>query len=503
MKQLTRPILLKPLSVSARFQSRSHCLSAYTTSPSSKMFTKSEPRPLPPDDPTVALLRKHLTPIPPISESSTKLTDFFSSFASSDNLQNETKIILIGDSTHGTSDFYHARAELTKHFIQHHGFNIVAVEADWPDAEAVDRHVRPRSPSAPRSQETEKPFQRFPTWMWRNLEFQNFTKWLKEWNAGKDSKTEAVGFYGLDLYSLGKSMQAVVDYLERVDPQMAKVAQKRYERMMMWAEEPHEYGLEALAAGFKGCEEDVMKILRDLLKKRVEYESKVWDGEEFHSGEQNARLVKDAEQYYKAMYYGRDESWNLRDRHMFETLVRILKHRSRRTPSKAIVWAHNSHIGDARATSMGWSNDELNIGQLCKEAYGNQALSIGCLTNTGTVAAARKWDGDMQVMKVRPGLPNSYEQLMHATGIKNFVLDLRAGHCDEKLREALMAKRLERFIGVIYAPMTERQSHYSHAVLPEQFDGFIWFDETRHVGALEVHQPHGNVEFDETWPFGL
>lgn len=203
------------------------------------------------------------------------------------------------------------------------------------------------------------------------------------------------------------------------------------------------------------------------------------------------------------MYYGRDESWNLRDRHMFETLVRVLKHRGKNGPAKAVVWAHNSHIGDARATSMGWSREELNVGQLCKETFGKQALSIGCSGNTGTVAAARRWDGDMSVMQVRPGLPNSYEELMHATGVKSFVLDLREGHCDENLRKALMRKRLERFIGVIYAPTTERQSHYSSAVLPEQFDGFIWFDETKHVGALEVHQPHVALEYDETWPFGL
>ncbi|KAK4670021.1 uncharacterized protein QC763_208100 [Podospora pseudopauciseta] len=500
MKPLSRgPCMLRPSTSYASIQARNLSSQTRFTRHSSKMTTKPQPRAPPPENHTVELLRRHLTPVPPISQSSSTLTNFFAPFA-----HNDTKIILIGDSTHGTSEFYQARAELTKYFIQHHGFNIVAVEADWPDAEAIDKHVRPRSPSAPSlTQESEKPFQRFPTWMWRNVEFQNFTKWLKEWNEGKDSKTEAVGFYGLDLYSLGKSMQAVVDYLDKIDPEMAKVAQKGYERMMMWAEEPHEYGLEALAAGFKGCEKDVMKILNSLLRKRVEYESMIWDGEEFHSGEQNARLVKDAEQYYKAMCYGRDESWNLRDKHMFETLNRIIKHRSRSTPSKAIVWAHNSHIGDARATSMGWSNDELNIGQLCKEAYGDQALTIGCLTNTGTVAAARKWDGDMQVMKLRPGLPNSYEQLMHATAVKNFVLDLRVGHCNEELIKALMEKRLERFVGVIYAPGTERQSHYSHAVLPEQLDGFIWFDETKHVGALEVHQPHTTVEFDETWPFGL
>lgn len=203
------------------------------------------------------------------------------------------------------------------------------------------------------------------------------------------------------------------------------------------------------------------------------------------------------------MYYGRDESWNRRDRHMFDTLVRVLKHRGKNGPAKAVVWAHNSHIGDARATSMSWSRKEFNIGQLCKETFGEQALSIGCCGNTGTVAAARRWGADMSVMQIRPGLSNSYEELMHATGVKSFALDLREGHCDDKLRKALSKKRLERFIGVIYVPHTELQSHYSMAVLPEQFDGFIWFDETRHVGALEVHQPHVALEYGETWPFGL
>lgn len=212
-------------------------------------------------------------------------------------------------------------------------------------------------------------------------------------------------------------------------------------------------------------------------------------------------VCTDAEQYYRAIYYGRDESWNLRDTHMFQTLVRVLKHRG--DSSKAIVWAHNSHLGDARATSMGWARKEINIGQLCKETFGSQALTIGCLSNTGTVAAAKHWDGDMQVMEVNPGIPNSYEDLLHSAGIKNFALDLRQGKCDERLRELLREKRLERFIGVIYRPQTELQSHYSSTVLPEQFDGLVWFDATRHVGALEVHQPQASVEYDESWPFGL
>ncbi|KAG7289238.1 hypothetical protein NEMBOFW57_005603 [Staphylotrichum longicolle] len=419
------------------------------------------------------------------------------------------------DASHGTSEFYAARALLTQHLIQHHGFNIVAVEADWPDAEAVDRYVRHRPGPGARASvgpegETRKAgrepaFLRFPTWMWRNQEVQGFTEWLRAWNRGKDPKgRESVGFYGLDLYSLGASMKAVIEYLEHVDKEMAEVARERYGRMMVWAEDPHEYGLEALASGFKGCEKDVVRVLRDLLDKRLEYAAKSADGDEFHSGEQNARLVKDAEQYYKAMYYGRDESWNLRDRHMFETLTRVLKHRGKDGPAKAVVWAHNSHIGDARATSMGWAREELNIGQLCKEAFGKQAINIGCCGNTGTVAAARRWDGDMQVMKVQPGLQNSYEDLMHATGVKNFVLDLRQGRCDEELRKALMKKRLERFIGVIYAPHTERGSHTTR--LPccqSSLTGLFGLTRRGMLGHSRSISLMFALEYDETWPFGL
>ena len=479
------------------------------------------------EDPAIPLLRADITPFTSVEDSASTINSYFDSFGAS-----PTKILLLGDASHGTSEFYTVRAELTKHMIEHHGFNIVAVEADWPDAEAVDRYVRHRpGPGSRASVESEvearkagrePAFMRFPTWMWRNVEMQRFTEWLRTWNKGKDAKTEGVGFYGLDLYSLRTSMNAVIEYLDHVDKNMAEVARERYGKLMVWAEDPHEYGLEVLASGFSGYEREVVAMLKDLLGKRLEYSTWHWDGDEFHSGEQNARLVKgkmrlpyvwgenkvvltltDAENYYKTMYYGRDESWNLRDRHMFETLVRILKHRGRFTESKAIVWAHNSHIGDARSTSMGWSRGELNIGQLCKETFGKQALSIGCGTNTGTVAAAHRWNGDMVVMRVRPGLNNSYEQLMHAAQVKNFVLDLRKGHCNEKLRQELLKRRLERFIGVIYAPQTERQSHYSHAILPQQFDGFVWFDETKHVGALEVHQPHVALEYDETWPFGL
>ncbi|KAL2162979.1 hypothetical protein VTH06DRAFT_6815 [Thermothelomyces fergusii] len=474
-------------------------------------------------DPAVPLLRAHATPLPPLSESTAALTDFMTHLLRTGGPGEEKpRIVLIGDASHGTSEFYEARAVLTRHLIDRHGFNIVAVEADWPDAEAIDRYVRFRPEPEPepegegegkrkgegaaRRAGREPAFLRFPTWMWRNREVQRFTEWLRRHNAGRDPRSpDAVGFYGLDLYSLRASMRAVVEYLDRVDPAMADAARRRYARMAVWAEDPHEYGLGALTAGFEGCEGDVVRVLRDLLARRLDYAARSPDGDEFHSGEQNARLVKDAEQYYKAMYYGREESWNLRDRHMFETLVRVLKHRGRDgRPARAVVWAHNSHLGDARATSMGWSRGELNLGQLCREAFGRRlVLGIGCSGNTGTVAAARQWDGDMEVMTLRPGLPGSYEELLHAAGLDRFALDLRRGRCDDALREALLRRRLERFVGVIYSPRTERQSHYSAAVLPEQFDALLWFDKTSHVGALEVHQPHVPLEYDETWPFGL
>ncbi|KAK0635980.1 erythromycin esterase-domain-containing protein [Bombardia bombarda] len=459
-----------------------------------------------PQPSTTDLLRANVTPFHSISDAGDTFARSFDSFGAGN-----TKILMIGDASHGTSEFYAARAQITRYMIQHHGFNIVAVEADWPDADAVDRYVRHRGGVGPpasvepegvaRKAGREPAFMRFPTWMWRNVEVQEFVEWLRDWNKSHGAKKDAVGFYGLDLYSLRTSMQAVIEYLDHVDKGMADTARERYRKLITWAQDPHEYGLEALVSGFKGYEDDAVRMLKELLDKRLEYSSVTWDGIEYHGCEQNAILVKDAEHYYREMYYAHNESWNLRDRHMFETLLRVLKHRGHK--SKAIVWAHNSHIGDARATSMGWLRGEFNVGQLCKAMFGDRALSIGCSTYTGTVAAAMRWGADMSVMHVKPALPNSYEHLMHATGIKNFVLDLRHRHCDKELRKALMEKRLERFIGVIYAPETERQSHYSFAVLPEQLDGLVWFEETRYVGALEVHQPRTPLEFGETWPFGV
>lgn len=446
------------------------------------------------------LFNDAIEPLPPIHDKN--FAPHFDSFAG-------RQVVLLGDGSHGTSEFYRARAEITKHLIKTHGYTMVAVEADWPDAEAIDRYVRMRpGPRAniggvAQKQEKHEPFKRFPTWMWRNREMQELVEWMRDWNKHQPMETR-VGFYGLDLYSMGSSMRAVIDYLDRVDPAAAKEARKQYGCLEPWVEDPASYGL-ANMQGLRDCEAEVMKILQDFLNKRLEYmENDVLGSDEFQSGKQNAYLVRDAEKYYKAMYWSSASSWTLRDTHMFETLARLLQHRPP-PQHKAIVWAHNSHVGDARYTSMGVRRNEINIGQLCRERLGSANVSIlGCCTHTGTVAAAHEWDEDMEIMKVRPSRDDSWERMAHDTGVESFLLDLRHCRHDPVLRAAFEEEnRLERFIGVIYRPGTEKISHYSQALLHRQLDGFIFFDRTEAVKPLEAIQPATPLGKGETYPFGL
>jgi len=405
----------------------------------------------------------------------------------------DARVVLLGEASHGTSEFYRARAAITKRLVEQHGYTIVALEADWPDAAALDRWVRHRQP---RDGE-ERAFERFPTWMWRNREFDALVRWLHGHNEDR-APEDMTGLFGLDLYNLSASMQAVIDYLEEKDPEAAQEARERYACLAPFSRNPAAYGRLAMSHGYAFCEEGAVAMLKELLSNRLGYVAE--DGEEWLDAAANARLVKNAEAYYRAMYEGAAESWNLRDTHMFETLCSILD--ARGPDSKAVVWAHNSHIGDARFTEMGIARGELNIGQLAKEKFGDKARLIGFGTHKGTVAAADDWDCPMQVKNVRPSLPESYERLSHDSGLHEFLLDLRE-RANPKVAARLEEPMLERFIGVIYRPETERWSHYSQAILPHQFDAWVWFDETNAVEPLPGEVRPGEKSADETWPFGL
>jgi len=406
----------------------------------------------------------------------------------------DRRVVLLGEASHGTAEFYRARAAITRHLVEHHGFAIVAVEADWPDAAAVDRHVRQDGARRAAGADAEPPFQRFPTWMWRNTEVAAFIGWLGRHNAGVAQPERRAGFHGLDIYNMSGSIAAVLAYLDGVDPEAARIARERYGCLTPWQNEPATYGRAVLSGAHRKCEEAVVAQLRELLQRRLDYEA--GDGEGFLDAAQNARLVASAERYYRVMYYGGAASWNLRDSHMFETLGHLLE--ARGPQAKAVVWAHNSHIGDARFTDMGQTRDELNIGQLSREAWGEKVALIGFGTHTGTVAAATDWDGEMEVKRVRPSHRDSYERLCHDAGVPRFLLDL---HGDPALRARLLEQRLERFIGVIYRPETELGSHYAAASLPQQFDAWVWFDETGAVVPLGPE--HARPGTPETWPFGL
>jgi protein-L-isoaspartate(D-aspartate) O-methyltransferase len=374
--------------------------------------------------------------------------------------------------------------------ITKRGLTIVAVEADWPDAARVDRYVR----HAPPVEERDPAFRRFPTWMWRNAEVHDFVEWLRFWNADLRDPARQAGFYGLDLYSLFTSIAAVLRYLDEVDPDTAVLARCRYACLTPWERDPAVYGRAALTGQYRTCAEPVTRMLRDMMERRLEYA--VHDGERFLDAAQNARLVANAERYYRVMYAGQADSWNLRDRHMFDTLETLLAFHG--PEARAVVWEHNSHVGNAAATEMG-ARGEFNVGQLCRERFGRDAFLLGFGTDHGTVAAARDWDGPMQVMAVRPSHAESYERLFHEASVPALLLPLGLAARPE-VREELRPPRLERAIGVVYRPETELQSHYFQAVLPVQFDEYVWFDGTLAVRAIPTLAREG---VPDTCPFGV
>lgn len=416
------------------------------------------------------------------------------------------RLVLMGEATHGSHEFYRTRAEITQRLIEEQGFDAVAVEADWPDAYAINRYVCELPPDAT-AQATLAHFERFPTWMWANQEILQFIEWLRDFNGEQGVKNHAVGFYGLDLYSMSTSVHAVIDYLEKVDPESAAVARQRYGCLDHFMDKPQSYGYAIKFGITDSCEKNIVAQLIDLRKKSYDY-MKV-NGfvatDEYFCAEQNAKLVRNAEEYYRAMFSSdvttRPNLWNMRDRHMFETLEELMEHMSKRLgrEAKIIVWAHNSHIGNANATEMS-RRGEYNIGQLTREAYGDRSLLIGFSTAQGTVTAASDWDAPTERKNIRHPLSNSYEDIFHQVNQKNFFLDLRE---ENEATELLRTPRLERAIGVIYRPQTERDSHYFYTTLPEQFDFIIHFDDTKAVEPLNITPHWHRGEIDETYPTGL
>ncbi len=410
-----------------------------------------------------------------------------------------SRLVLIGEASHGTHEFYRHRAVITKRLIEEHGFRAVAVEADWPDAYRVNRWVH-GADDDPDAEHALRGFERFPTWMWRNADVLDFVGWLR---AHRERSGEGVSFFGLDLYSLQRSVASVVEHLEQIDSAEAEAARSRYSCFEMF-ERSQDYGYAATSGLSRQCQEDVIAQLTELQRIGDSYlrrDGIAAEDEQFQA-EQNARLVVDAERYYRAMFSGRHElSWNLRDRHMADSLGRLTEYLDRRDgePAKVVVWAHNSHVGDARRTEMR-ERGELNLGQLVRERFGAEASLIGFSTYEGTVTAASSWDAAAERKRVRPGLPGSFEDLFHRVGIPAFMLELTE---PGTVRELLQAPRLQRAIGVIYRPETERASHYFHARLAEQFDAILHFDRTRAVEPLERSVEWDHSEPPETYPSAL
>ncbi len=372
-------------------------------------------------------------------------------------------IVLLGEATHGTREFYEIRAQVTRRLIAERGFRAVAVEADWPSAARVNAYVRGEG-GDPDAEAALGDFVRFPRWMWRNPVIVDLVEWLRGHGGG-------AGFYGLDLYALRDSMSAVVDYLQDVDPEAAARARDRYGCFDHFDEQA--YGRATAFGRKEPCEDAVVAQLRELRERADELAA--GDGDRHFMAEQNAKLAASAERYYRTMFGGRVDTWNLRDTHMADTLDALREHLG---GAGIVVWAHNSHLGDARATSMGRDHGELNLGQLARERHGDAVRIVGFTTHTGTVTAARDWDGPAERRHVRPSLEGAVERALHDAGLERGVLDLRGGGL-------LDDDWLQRMIGVIYRPESERWSHYVTACPAGQLDLLVHVDETTALEPLE------------------
>lgn len=414
----------------------------------------------------------------------------------------DASLVLLGEASHGSDEFYAARLQISQRLIGERGFDAIAVEADWPDALRAHRRIAGSGVDGS-ARDSLDGFRRFPRWMWRNDRIVQLLHWLHARNAIR-APAERTGFFGLDLYSLRHSMHAVISYLQQVDPPAAARARERYACFDHLADNPQRYGQAASFGLRKDCEDEVVRQLVALQDAGRHYlaSGDQTDADELFYAQQNARVAQNAEQYYRSMFRGRDESWNVRDTHMAETLWALRAHlgAARGRTAKIVVWAHNSHIGDARATEMGW-HGQLNLGQLvrqrCREG---ECLLLGFTTHSGSVTAADGWDEPARLKQVQPALPDSYEHLFHRVGLPAFLLLTRGS---EALQRALRPSRLERAIGVIYRPDTERWSHYFEADIAGQFDAIVHIDRTQALRPLDPGPAPGHDDAPETWPSGM
>jgi erythromycin esterase-like protein len=414
----------------------------------------------------------------------------------------DARYVLLGEATHGTHEFYKARAEISKRLIREKHFTIVAWEADWPDALRVNRYVNGRG-ADPDAAAALADFERFPVWMWRNADVLDFVGWLRSHNESLPAGHAKTGVYGLDLYSLHRSIDSVIRYLDKMSPEAARAARRRYGCFEDFGSDPETYGMVSSADPAASCENQVVQQLIEMQRHAADFLS--GDGrmarDELFFAEQNARVARNAERYYRAMYRGRPNTWNLRDTHMADTLDHLIAHFE--TPwehPKAIVWAHNSHLGDARATEMS-QRGELNVGQLVRERHPADSVLVGFTTWTGTVTAASDWGGRAERKRVREGMRGSCEALFHHLGIPRFLLPIREHR--QVHRQLASSPLLERAIGVIYRPETERLSHYFNAQISQQFDAIIHFDESRAVEPLERSSHREKGELPETYPSAI
>jgi erythromycin esterase-like protein len=435
-------------------------------------------------------LRSHLHPLPGTPNDHDALLALIGS----------ARFALLGEASHGTREFYRERIWITQRLIREKGFTAIAVEADWPDAWRVNRYVRGLSDDKDANQALSG-FKRFPAWMWRNTEVRDFVEWLRDYNKGR-GRRDQVGFYGIDLYSLFSSIAAVLEYLDRVDPEAARRARAHYACFDHAGEDSQAYGYGASYGLTPSCEDEVVQQLREMNRRFAEISPVPGlERDEAFFAQQNARLVQNAEEYYRTMFRGRVSSWNLRDSHMVETLQALDRHLATEgSPPRIAVWAHNSHLGDASATEMG-DIGEWNVGQLVRDRYASEAALIGFSTYHGWVTAASEWDDPPHRKRVREGLPGSWEEIFHEMGMPRFLLPLRG---NEALKTLIGApRRLQRAIGVIYRPETERQSHYFFTRLAEQFDALIHIDQTHALEPLDKGPVWHSGEAPETYPSAL